>query len=62
VCTCVGKIRQYGDVFLLFVLFFLDLAQPFSCLSFIDFGVIPPEREDLDPFFLFLSLLWRVKI
>jgi hypothetical protein len=41
---------------------FLDLAQPFSCLSSIVFGVYPPEREDLHPFFVFLSLFWRVKI
>jgi hypothetical protein len=44
------------------VSFFFYLAQPFCCLSSIDLGVCPPEREDFHPFFVCLSLVWRVII
>ena len=57
-----GKNKAIWGCVLVRCLIFLDLAQPFCCLSSIDFGVFAPEREDFHPFFVCLSLVWRVII
>ena len=57
-----GKAKAIWGCVLVGCHLFLDLAQPFSCLSSIVFGVYPPEREDLHPFCVCLSLVWRVII
>ena len=57
-----GKGKAIWGCVLVGCLFSLDLAQPFCCLSSIDFGVCRPESEDFHPFFVCLSLVWRVKI